>query len=137
MKKQHPVPYQIYTLAEIENCLELRDAPFLQFRPRKTHYVGLLGGGIQVIQKSQLEGNLSSLEGWADTEWKYLYETEEWIPIFAAVDDAAIEALCVIEPDTCEFRTDATLFVYPKGTVCNQYRPYDEKTHGHLLERDE
>ncbi|UAW53377.1 hypothetical protein pEaSNUABM30_00259 [Erwinia phage pEa_SNUABM_30] len=134
--KQYPQRYRVYTLKEIETELELRDSPFLQFTPQKVRYVGLEPTQ-QVIQQSNIAGPLSDIEGWADTEWTYLYETEEWIPIFVAVNNAPVEALCVIEPDTSEFRTDGTMFVYPKGTECKQYVPYDEAVHGDLLERDE
>ncbi|QZE57810.1 hypothetical protein pEaSNUABM17_00264 [Erwinia phage pEa_SNUABM_17] len=132
--KQYPQRGRVYTLKEIENELELRDSPFLGFTPQKVRYVAL-SATEQVIQQSHI-ANLSDLEGWADTEWTYLYETDEWIPIFRAVDNAAIEALCVIEPDTYEHRSDTTMFVYPKGTECKQYVPFDEAVHGDLLERD-
>lgn len=133
--KQYPQRGQVYTLKEIENDLELRDSPFLRFVPQKVRYVGM-PAGVQVIQQSHI-ANLSELEGWADTKWSFVRETDEWIPLFRAVDDAAIEALCVIEPDVSEFRSDNTLFIYPKGTECKQYDGYDEEVYGSLLERDE
>ncbi|QZE60179.1 hypothetical protein pEaSNUABM35_00262 [Erwinia phage pEa_SNUABM_35] len=132
--KQYPRRGQVYSLKEIENELELRDSPFLRFIPQKVCMVGEREAGIQVIQTSSV-ANLSDIEGWADTQWTYVRETEEWIPLFRAVDDAAIEALCVIEPDTSEFRSGDGMHIYPKGTVCNQYEPYDEKLHGDMLVR--
>ena len=133
--KEYPRRGQVYTLKEIENELELRDSPFLRFVPQKVRYVGM-PAGVQVIQQAHI-ANLSELEGWADTQWSYVRETEEWIPLFRAVDDAAIEALCVIEPDVSQLRSDNTLFIYPKDTECKQYDGYDEEVHGSLLERDE
>ncbi|UAW96754.1 hypothetical protein pEaSNUABM22_00267 [Erwinia phage pEa_SNUABM_22] len=130
--KQYPQRGRVYTLKEIENELELRDSPFLRFVPQKVRLLGEKEAGIQVIQQSHL-ANLSDVEGWADTKWAYVRETEEWIPLFRAVDDAEIEALCVIEPDTSEFRSCDGMFIYPKGAVCRQYTPYDKKIHGDLL----
>lgn len=132
--KQYPRRGQVYSLKEIENELELRDSPFLRFVPQKVRYEHEACAGIQVIQTSSV-ANLSDIEGWADTQWSYVRETEEWIPLFRAVDDAAIEALCVIEPDTSEFRSGGGMHIYPKGTVCNQHKPYDEKLHGDMLVR--
>lgn len=134
--KQYPQRGQVYTLKEIENDLELRDSPFLRFFPQKVRLLGEKEAGIQVIQQSHT-ADLSDVPGWADTKWYYVRETEEWIPLFRAVDDAEIEALCVIEPDTSELRYGEGMFIYPKGTECKQYVPYDEAVHGDLLERDE
>lgn len=132
--KQYPQRGQTYTLKEIETELELRDSPFLRFIPQKVRYAHERDAGIQVIQSSNVV-DLHQLEGWADTEWVFVRETEEWIPLFRAVDDAAIEALCIIEPDTSEFRSGDGMFIYPKGTVCNQYDGYDESIHGDMLVR--
>lgn len=130
--KQYPLRNRVYTLKEIEHDLELRDSPFLRFCPQKVRMVGEKEAGIQVIQQSHI-ANLSDIPGWADTEWVYVRETEEWIPLFRAVNDAAIEALCVIEPDTSELRSGDGMFIYPKAAPCQQYVPYDEKLHGDML----
>ncbi|QZE59509.1 hypothetical protein MPK66_gp265 [Erwinia phage pEa_SNUABM_2] len=132
--KQYPLRGRVYTLREIENDLELRDSPFLRFVPQKVRLAGESEAGIQVIQQSHI-ADLSDVEGWADTEWSYVRETEEWIPLFRAVDDAAIEALCVIEPDVSQYRSENSMFIYPKGTVCKQYDGYDESIHGDMLIR--
>ncbi|AWY08527.1 hypothetical protein HOT49_gp268 [Erwinia phage vB_EamM_Alexandra] len=131
--KQYPLRGRVYTLKEIENDLELRDSPFLRFVSQKVRYEHEACAGIQVIQTSSL-ANLSDIEGWADTQWSYVRETEEWIPLFRAVDDDAIEALCVIEASTsASARDDDHMHVYPKGTECSQYEPYDKALHGDLL----
>ena len=131
--KQYPRRGQVYTLKEIENDLELRDSPFLRFVPQKVRYEHECGAGIQVIQHSNL-ANLSDVEGWSDTQWSYVRETEEWIPLFRAVDDAAIEALCIIEASTSSYnRREGHMHVYPKGTECSQYKPYDAETHAAFL----
>ncbi len=131
--KQYPQRGQTYTLKEIETELELRDSPFLRFIPQKVRYAHERDAGIQVIQSSNVV-DLHQLEGWADTEWVFVRETEEWIPLFRAKDDAAIEALCVIEASTSSFsREDGGMHVYPKGTECAQYEPYSKELHDDLL----
>lgn len=131
--KKFPRRGETYTLKQIETELDLRDAPFLRFIPQKVRYEHESAASIQVIQSANVV-DLHHLEGWADTEWVFVRETEEWIPLFRAKDDAAIEALCVIEPSTdYSSRIDGGMHIYPKGTEHRQYEPYDEKLHGDLL----
>lgn len=73
----NPIKNRVYTLRQVFQ-LRLRDTPHLGFAgPR---------GARCVIQTSHLmEVDLLAVPGWADTQWKYLYETDEWIPVFQYV----------------------------------------------------
>lgn len=77
-----PVVNEVYTLDEIYK-LDLRDSPSLCFM-----YQGLTG----CIQDSHLSSeNLLAIPGMKESKWKYIYETDEWIPIFQfdQTEDAA------------------------------------------------
>lgn len=132
-----PTRGQTYTLRQILLELPLRDSAFLRFEPQKVRYVGLSTAGIQVIQTSALGDEHLLLDPqWENSEWVFVRETDEWIPIFRAKDDAAIEALCVIEASTSSFsRDDGHMHIYPKGMQHPQYEPYDETVHASYLER--
>lgn len=132
-----PTRGQTYTLRQILLELPLRDSAFLRFYPTKVRYVGSSEAGIQVIQTSALSDEHLLLDPkWENSEWTFVEETDEWIPIFRAKDDAAIEALCVIEASTESFhRNNGHMHVYPKGMQYPQYEPYDETVHASYLER--
>ncbi len=131
--KKYPRRGQTYTLREIETELELRDSPNLAFFPVVAHYVDSEAGE-QTIQDSHLPTNLCELPGWENTEWVYLFETDEQIPCFRARNNTEIENLCVIEASTDDYyRSQGHMHVYPKGTKSEQYEPYVEAIHGQLL----
>ena len=74
-KRIFPKRQQVYTLDEIENVLYLRDSP------------SLVVSGIGVIQTSHLSNDeFLSIPGIRDTKWRYVRETNEWIPIFRSVE---------------------------------------------------
>lgn len=79
-----PIRNAAYTLRFIEENLQLRDSPFLQF-------TGPTGNDC-VIQTSHFttEQLFSTNEKWADTQWIYSYETSEWIPIFRYIGDPSL-----------------------------------------------
>ncbi|MGL5013286.1 MAG: hypothetical protein ACRC6V_03225 [Bacteroidales bacterium] len=121
---KYPERNKVYTLREIETELNLRDAAYLEFRPVKVGYADADElTWRQAIQTSHIDG-LHKLEGWAETKWRYIMETSEWIPIFYAVDDEEIEELCCIEAATdAYFRRNGALHIYPKAAPVEQYTP--------------
>lgn len=115
MSKQSPKRGVIYTFREICENLELRDRPHL----------GFMHNGIrQVVQDSHMrEDELLALPHWADSEWLYEYETDEWIPIFRFVSDQGvkIEDLVTMEPLLDPHVThQGELWAIPKGTERKQ-----------------
>lgn len=70
-----PIRGRVYTLREIVRDLELLDAPSLGFADG-------------VIQDAHCTcEQLLAVPGLADTEWKYICTTHEWIPVFKAVNN--------------------------------------------------
>lgn len=117
MKKIYPLRNQVYSYKQIAKELELRDSPFLCF-----YYQNKEG----VIQTSHLtEEQLESVSGMLDTQWKYIRETHEWIPIFNYT--GPIESLLAVidlEPyddKTFPERNDTTWWATPKGFPRKQY----------------
>lgn len=115
MIKVNPKSGRTYTLREITERLDLRDAPCLQFT---------LDGNEAVrnnVQDSHMTTKelLSVLDGaFADTEWRYEYETFEWVPVFTYIDRRPITDFVDMEPYTDPFEVKhypGTLWVVPKG----------------------
>ena len=75
----HPVRGAVYTVAQIDNNLILRDSPF--------HYFFDEAGEKQVVQTSHMANDLSDLPGFADIRFTFIRETDEWIPLFVVVDE--------------------------------------------------
>jgi len=69
-----PVRFNIYTMKQIDESLVLRDSPFLYFFDAKGH--------TQVVQTSHSFQDLSSFAEWSELRFKFLQETNEWIPLF-------------------------------------------------------
>ena len=103
----------VYTAAEVE-ALSLRDAPFYRF---------VVNGNVEVIQTSHLTvEQLLSVPGFAQTRWRYERETHEWIPLFRAVDDAAVQACVDTEPAIDPYGDGHPwLWVTPKGFAREQF----------------
>lgn len=107
----YPRRGQVYTTEEILNTLDLRDSPSLLF---------IYNGRLSVIQTSHLtDKELLSNPELASLEWTYIRETIEWIPVFHAVDDDAVNRQVDIEQSTHEF--DDSWWVTPKGFHREQY----------------
>ncbi len=71
-----PVRNVVYTAAEVY-ALELDDSPSLGFRWRDRQ---------ACVQTSHVtDVQLLSVPGFADTRWRYLRTTHEWIPVFECV----------------------------------------------------
>jgi hypothetical protein len=103
----YPKREQVYTLEEVINKLHLRDSPSLNFWDEK--------GNSQVIQTSHiLEEDLLTIPGFADSKWKYIMETHEWIPIFRYVDERPMSDFVTMEPWEC-YGEPGALWVIPKG----------------------
>lgn len=122
----YPERDKVYSLREIETELKLRDSAYLSFRPVKVGYAEADADELtcrQAIQTCHVS-RLHKLEGWAETKWRFILETIEWIPVFHAVDDASIEELCCIEADTDSYsRRQGAMHVYPKAEPVEQYTP--------------
>ena len=81
--RKYPKPFEVYTFREICEDLILRDSPHLMFYDTE--------GERDVIQTSHMtEEDMLSVEGFADSKWKYIRETDEWIPIFMYAGDVDI-----------------------------------------------
>lgn len=87
--QQYPKRDNIYTLREICEMLKLDDSPSLNFVCR-----GVDG----VIQTSHVtEEQLLTVPGFAETKWRYVRTTIEWIPIFRYVDEKSIDQFVDLE----------------------------------------
>lgn len=79
----------VYTLDVVQNDLILRDDAFLLVRVEKEWYP---------IQNSCVgKEELLAIPGFAETQWEYIRETEEWIPLFRAVDTAKVMEFLDVE----------------------------------------
>ena len=106
----YPRSNTTYTLRQIVEELYLRDSPCLGFR---------LDGKDGVIQDSHVSGeDMLAIPGFADSQWLYVRETEEWIPIFRYVGSQAITDFVDVE-DSIDYYTGEVeqnaLWVTPKG----------------------
>lgn len=99
-----PIRSLTYTSEQVFRELKLRDSPFL----RLYHCDKLTP-----IQTSHITPDeLLSIPGFAELEWIYRYETDEWIPVFDAADDKAVAKLLNFEP--WEGKEDKHLWTTPK-----------------------
>jgi hypothetical protein len=117
-----PIRGDIYTLSQVETELKLRDEAFLRFS-----HPGVDGGepGITVIQTSHCTvDQLLAVPGFAESQWRYERETEEWIPLFRYVGERPITDFVDMEPAIDPLR-DADMpqewWVTPKGLPREQY----------------
>lgn len=100
-RRNYPRSNTVYTLAEVYQ-LDLKDSPSLGFYVSRRHVMAQFGvdfPGMQpmpsVIQDSHVSVNLSDISPeWAALRFRYLRTTQEWIPVFQAIDDDAVVALC-------------------------------------------
>jgi hypothetical protein len=109
MARYYPKAGQVYTLAQIENELNLDDSPSLSFRR--------IDGKRGLMQTSHLtKEELLSIPGMADSEWQYLRTTSEWIPLFTYVGVADPKTLVDVEPWEDDFGDQPDLlWITPKG----------------------
>lgn len=101
----YPIPGATYTLRRIDNELMLDDSP---------HLILVIKGRRAVIQNSHFAEHLGDLPVWESTAWRYIRTTHEWIPVFHAVDDAAVlELVDFVEYE--DIVDGPTWWVTPKG----------------------
>jgi hypothetical protein len=107
MHKVYPRRGVVYTLRQILEDLDLDDGPSLGFNSEFGH---------AVIQNSHVtDAQLLSVPGLADTRWRYVRTTHEWIPVFEATDDAAVCACVDVSKDYDELMQCDDIWVTPKG----------------------
>ncbi len=117
MSRVCPRSGQVYTLNEISG-LYLRDSACLR---------GFIGEQHVTIQNSHLtEEEFLAVPGAAESRWRYVRETDEWIPVFEFVGpENGIAQFCDIsfsfDWKTMAYKREDHLFVTPKGHPCRQY----------------
>lgn len=113
MPNNYPVRNQHYSFEQIQSLI-LDDTPHLMFEHQRTSCV---------IQDSHCTTEqLMAVPGFAQLVWRYEYTTEEWIPVFKAVDVSAVLQCVDIEDCLAE---PGCLWVTPKGLPREQYKPDD------------
>jgi hypothetical protein len=117
MTKIYPKAGQVYTLAEIQT-LYLRDSECL---------MGEIAGRQVVIQNTHLQPEeFLAVPGASESQWRYVRETEEWIPVFRyAGPENGMAAFCDMSwswdwSGKCYDRSEP-LHVVPKGYPMRQY----------------
>jgi hypothetical protein len=106
-------PRGIFTLRAIIETLGVDDTPSLMFIAPN--------GEPQCIQLAHVEDKKLLTLPLADTQWQYLRITREWIPIFTAVNPAAVWACVEMTPDISAFASESTMWVTPLGAPLIQY----------------
>lgn len=123
--KNYPKRGEVYTYAEIIK-LELRDTPCLRF---------ISGDSYSAVQDSHVtEEELLTVPQWAESKWKYQYETSEWIPVFHYVGDIELSELLDIEPLINPYEREAdggdVMWATPKGFPRPQHYEIVEGSEG-------
>lgn len=107
----YPQQGKEYTAEEVFK-LDLDDTPHLGFQ-----HEGLPA----IIQNSHITvEELLSVPGLAQTKWRYVFTTNEWVPIFEAVDVTEVLKCVDIVPWKCCF-DDPHWWVTPKGFPREQH----------------
>lgn len=74
-----PERNKIYSYKEIVEILSLEDAPYLRM---------FIDDSYQSVQDSHVsEEEMLSIEGWPESQWRYMHTTHEWVPIFNYVGE--------------------------------------------------
>lgn len=112
--KPSPRPGQVYTYEQIMNDLELRDRPSLGFAFNEQS---------QVVQTSHLfYEEIIQVDGWFDSRWVFMYETDEWIPVFSYAGVPCISELVDMEPYLDPYdEKPGRVWATPKGLGRRQY----------------
>lgn len=132
MRKMYPLRNEVYTLAQIQNDLELRDGPSLNFVIRAKD-ASTIEACLQDSHVTTEE--LLTVPGFADSKWRYHYETSEWIPVFYYSDEneKPITDFIDFEEHIDPHRDEPDLWCTPKGFPREQYYYRDE--HGAIRRR--
>jgi len=115
-KRIFPRRDEVYTFEQIVHELDLRDSACLTFWENEI---------CQNIQDAHIsEHDMLALPHWAESRWKFVMETNEWIPIFrfAKDNEVTIDQLVDKEPHIDPFAKEAgVLWCVPKGTDREQW----------------
>jgi hypothetical protein len=103
--RQYPVRGVTYTLEQIMRDLRLRDSPALMVE---------MNTRMSCVQDSHLsEEELLSVPGFAQTKWRYVRETIEWIPVFHWAD--AADPLTFLDAEPSNDDPGLYHWITPKG----------------------
>jgi hypothetical protein len=81
-------PQKVYTFREV--CeLTLRDSPCLLFWDKE-------GNRANIQDSHMTREEMLSVPGFADSEWRYIRETHEWIPVFTYA--GKVDIFTFVEP---------------------------------------
>lgn len=115
-KRIFPRRNEVYTFKQIVNELDLRDSACLTFWENNLW---------QNIRDSHIsEHDMLKLPHWAESRWKFVMETDEWIPIFrfAKDNEVSIDELVDTEAEIDPYaEKPGVLWVTPKGLPRAQY----------------
>lgn len=99
---QFPRRGEKYTFAQIRK-LPLRDNPFL--------CVNLNGDWVPIQSQHATDDETSAIAGFDQTEWVFIQETDEWIPVFHYCGDDDVFEYLTVNSTNCECEE----MVYLKG----------------------
>lgn len=121
-EKQHPIRGQCYTIDQIKN-LSLRDNAFLRV-PNPTTLSERFG--YSTVQSDEFHEDTKEL--WKAATFKYLRETDEWIPLFEFVGTHE-DALKFLDFDLLLYPYENSLgwWVTEKGYPIPQYYTWDSE----------
>ncbi len=119
MAHVYPKRQQSYTAEEIFKVLYLRDSPSLSFRHQGVR--GCIQGSHVTVDE------ILSVPGFKESQWVYIRETHEWIPIFKfneVVDQPPVTTFVDLELYDDKYKLEERDFWWatPKGFP----RPQDE-----------
>lgn len=108
----YPERGEIYSLREIETKLYLRDSASLCF----THC------GVESVVQGYVD-LATAPPAIADSQWKYVRETDEWIPVFRYAGTAPLGEILHIEPSLSYYngKRDGGYHAYFLGYEVKQY----------------
>jgi len=128
----------VYNLSEILCDLELLKSACLCFYVQDLCYSDNRSSTEQIVDFTHLtDDQLLAIPGWSETQWRFAYETEEWTPVFRAIDDRSVERLCHIEPYVDrDMQSINHMWVTPRGgELAQQPVAYNPELHGTLEAR--
>lgn len=125
----------VYTLRQVLTQLELRDSPHLGFRAkppaarefdiwRPADHIQWHEGRAVIQESHCTTAQMLEVPGFADSLWRYVRETHEWIPVFEYAGTAPITDFVDMEPENEKYADDMQprgWWVTPKGLTREQY----------------
>lgn len=125
MTLYHPKRGEVYTVKQIVTELKLRDSPFLC-----SEITNPLGEKVEVVIQTAwcTEEQLIPIMG--DDRYRYIRETDEWIPVFhfTGTEEEFLKSVeCGVTLDPYLKEDDPVgMTVWPKGTEYSQYYTVNE-----------